>query len=257
MNKGTKEGTEEEIKFVKMLNKKEDLLYWNTLGLNHSNHYAIKVIYMQEGKVNNQKIFPKADVYCVKGNIPLNYLKEKCYFLNEDDVKRFKLEKINYTGISIKRPDSRKYQIMKMGPSTFEKIFKSNILAAGASIYCDNPKNFLKNGAVLKGWNVTEEDFLNYFSKELNSKLESLSKLCQQNLKKIKKISNDKIKNIIEKDEFIREFLFFGKNNFKEPYTATWIYDKGELKRNSPIPFSITTGSGRTKGIYTIVLKPT
>ena len=62
-NRGTHEGTEEEINFVKLLNKKEDLNLWKTLNLDSNNHYAIHVIYHKFGMINQKKVKPKA-VYC-------------------------------------------------------------------------------------------------------------------------------------------------------------------------------------------------
>lgn len=255
-NKGTKEGTLEEEKFVRLLNEKKCLKYWEILGLNPENHYAVRVTYKQFGKINNEKILPKADVFIIKGNIPHEFIKEKEYLLTEENIKGFNFEKVDNTGISVKRPDSKKYQIVKMRPSTFKKIFGSNILAAGASIYCSSEKEFYKNKAVLKGWGIKETDFLDFFNKKLNMKAKLLSDLTQEDLKKIKKFSNKKIKKIIESKKEISDILFFGKGNFEEPYTATWLYEKGELKKNYQIPFTVTTGSGRSKGDYTIVLKP-
>jgi len=126
-NKGTKEGTVQEIEFVKTLNKKEDLRYWNTLDLEPNNHYAIRVITKKYGKLNESKVLPKADSFIAKGSIDSEYLASKEYFLDENDVKKFNLEPIAKSGISIKRADSKQYQIMKMSPSTFKKLFGSNI----------------------------------------------------------------------------------------------------------------------------------
>lgn len=255
-NKGTKEGTLEEENFTKLLNRKECLQYWNILGLNPQNHYVVRVIHKQFGKINNEKVLPKADVFIVKGAIPEEFIKSKEYLLTEDDIKNFNVKEVDYTGISIKRPDSKKYQIVKISPSTFKKIFGSNILAAGASIYCSKEEEFIKNKNVLKGWEVEEKDFIKFFNEKLNIKSESLLDLTKDNLKKIKKFSNNRIKEIIENTKEIKDILFFGKGNFEEPYTATWLYEEGELKKNFLIPFTVTTGSGRSKGKYTIVLKP-
>jgi len=55
-NKGTKEGTAQEIEFVKLLNKKEDLSYWNTLSLDPNNHYAIRVVSKKYAILNDVKV---------------------------------------------------------------------------------------------------------------------------------------------------------------------------------------------------------
>jgi hypothetical protein len=106
-NKGTNEGTAQEIEFVKTLNKKKDLSYWNTLSLNSNNHYAIRVITKKYGKLNKSKVLPKADAFIAKGSVDSDYLASKEHFLDENDVKKFNLEPIDGSGISIKRADSK------------------------------------------------------------------------------------------------------------------------------------------------------
>ena len=256
-NKGTKEGTAQEIEFVKLLNKKEDLSYWNTLSLEPSSHYAIRVISKKYGKLNDSKVLPKADAFIAYGDIPLDYLESKEYFLDEKDVKKFALTPIAKSGISIKRADSKQYQIIKMSPSTFKKLFGSNILASGASIYCTKEVEFIKNRELLNGWGVEEHEFLSYFNSELGLNLVSVTHSSNKKaLTTIKKFSNAKIAEIINANKQISDFIFFGIGNFDEPFTAHWLYEHGEFRANYVIPFTVTTGSGRSKGVYTLVLKP-
>jgi hypothetical protein len=256
-NKGTKEGTVQEIEFVKTLNKKEDLSYWNTLSLNPNNHYAIRVITKKYGKLNESKVLPKADAFIAKGSVDSKYLASKEYFLDENDVTKFNLKPISGCGISIKRADSNQYQIMKMSPSTFQKLFGSNILASGASIYCTKEVEFIKNSELLKGWTISESEFIDYFNRELDLELLSVTDATsKKSLGLIKKFSNAKIAEIINSDKQISDFIFFGIGNFDEPFTARWLFEYGEFKANYVIPFTVTTGSGRSKGIYTVVLKP-
>jgi len=256
-NKGTKEGTIQEVEFVKILNKKEDLSYWETLSLNPTNHYAIRVITKKYGKLNESKILPKADAFIAKGSVDSEYLQSKEYFLDEKDVAMFNLEPIAKSGISIKRVDSKKYQIIKMSPSTFKKLFGSNILASGASIYCNKDVEFSKNIELLNAWGVSEKEFLTYFNQQLNIELKSVTDATsKENLKLIKKFSNEEIVKIINTNKNISDFIFFGIGNFEEPFTAHWIFEHGKFKANYVIPFTVTTGSGRSKGVYTLVLKP-
>ena len=257
MGKGTKEGTIQEIDFVKLLNKKANLDYWKTIGLDPSTHYAIRVITKKYGKLNKEKVLPKADAFIAKGSVDNDYLVNKKYFLDENDFVKFDLKPINYSGISIKRVDSRQYQIMKMSTSTFKKLFASNILASGASIYCNKELEFIKNTKLLEAWGINEIDFTEYFNKKLCINLTSITDTSNKdNLKLIKKFSNEEISKIIETKKSISDFIFFGIGNFEEPFTAYWLFEHGELKQNYMIPFIITTGSGRSKGVYTIVLKP-
>jgi hypothetical protein len=146
---------------------------------------------------------------------------------------------------------------MKMSPSTFKKLFGSNILASGASIYCTKEVEFIKNRELLEGWGVLESEFIAYFNQQLDINLLSATDInSKEALKLIKKFSNSKIVEIINSDKRISDFIFFGIGNFDEPFTAWWLFEHGEFKPNYIIPFSVTTGSGRSKGVYTLVLKP-
>jgi len=248
MNKGTLEGTKEEINFVKELNKNKDSKYWKILQLKGDNCFAIHVTSHKFGKVNSSKIKPKADLFLAKGTVDLRKLKNKKFYLDETDLQHFKLKPLLHTGISIKRIDSYKYQILKMNPSTFKKIFGNYELGAGASIYCKRKEELKKNDSVLKGWKTDWERFLKFFKIKDRPKID----ICNR----IKKEATKEIYKIINQNKTISDFIFKGVGNFKEPYTATWFYEKGILKKARKIPFVVTTGSGRSRGDFTIVIKP-
>ena len=250
-------GKLQEIEFVQELNRKEKLEYWETLSLESQTHYAIRVKYQKYGQVNQRKVWAKADAFIAKGSVPSNYLKLNHYFLDEDDVKKFQLKPIEHSGISIKQIDSTQYQIVKMAPSTFQKLFGSNILATGASVYYKKKNKLALNESILNAWGVSLEGFFNYYSKALNLPINSVTHSnCQKCLKKIKRYANKEISKIIKEKKEIAEFIFFGIGNFKEPFTAPWLFEHGELKSNYLIPFSVSTGSGRSRGKCTIVIKP-
>ena len=250
-------GKLQEIEFVQELNKKENLKYWKILSLNPKTHHAIRVKYQKYGQVNKRKVWAKADAFIAKGSVPKNYLKLNHYFLNEDDLHKFQLTPVEHSGISIKQVDSNSYQIVKMAPSTFKKLFGSNILAAGASVYYRKKKKLILNEKILKAWGVTLEAFFHYYSKALNLPINSVSHSnCQKCLKKIKRYANREIRKIVKEKKEISDFIFFGIGNFKEPFTAPWLFEHGAFKKNYLIPFSVSTGSGRSRGKCTIVLKP-
>ena len=260
MNKGTPEGTEEEINFVKLMNKRERIDFWKILGLNPDEDHAIHVTEHKEGKINDTRIKPKADVFFSEGKVPAEELKKKDYYLDEQDSSAFRLRKIDFSGVSVKRKDSDKYQILKMNPSTFKKIFGCFELGAGASIYCTKAAELSKNNSVLKGWNTDWIVFEKFFS---NIKDITLLKDSSQNpdlrlriAQNIKEYSNKRIHEMIVKNEGITKFVFQGIGNFEEPFTASWFYESGKLRKAGIIPFNVTTGSGRSKGDFTIVIKP-
>lgn len=253
-NRGTFEGTEEEINFVKQLNKKEDLNLWKTLNLDSNNHYAIHVIYHKFGKINQKKVKPKADVYIAEGSVPQDILNDKEFYLDEDDIETYNLVPVSGTGISVKLQNSRRYQITKLHPNTFNKIFGSYELGAGASIYCRQEKDLIKNNAVIEGWYSNTKDFIDFF-KQAGIDIENET-IDLETANKIKKYSNSKIEEIINNNKEISDFMFNGIGNFEEPFTVHYLYENGELKDDCFIPFKPTTGSGRSKGTFTIVIKP-
>ena len=250
-------GKLQEIDFVKELNKKEKLEYWTTLVLDPKVHHAIRVKYTKFGKLQQKKVWAKADAFIAKGSVPKAYLDENDYFLNEDDMQRFNLIPVAQSGISIKQVDSHSYQIVKMSPSSFEKLFGSNILAAGASIYYKKRKHLYRNKSVLEGWGITEEEFFSFYSNIVKKKVGSVvNPNCQTCLKKIKRYAKKEIHKKVKESPSISKLLFMGIENFEEPFTAPWLYEGGVFRKNSIIPFSVTTGSGRSRGSFTMVLKP-
>ena len=250
MNRAIK-GNQQEIKYTQSLNLKNR--FWDVLPYDINTTFAIHVNSNKYGKINESKIPPKADIFFATGFIDNNYLINNNYYLNEKDLVKFNLKPLEKSGVSVKLPNSR-YTITKISPNTFYKIFKDNILGAGASIYCKLERELWKNPDVLNGWGVTESFFKSFFIRKLNLPDIVLNDLST--LKRIKKISNEEISRIIESDKVISDLIFKGIGNFEEPFTAHWIIENDILKPNYYIPFLITTGSGRSKGIFTVVLKP-
>ena len=242
-------GNNQEILITKILNQKNK--YWNDLPYDMNNTYAIHIISKKYGKINEEKIQPKADVYFAKGKVDVNFLIKNDFYLNESHLDLFQLIPIPLSGLSIKLSNS-KYTITKISPSTFKKIFKNNILGAGASIY--STKEFEKNIIVINGWLVSLLDFENFFCEKLN--INSIDLFDKEIMSKIKSYSNKEIEKNILQDHAICDLIFKGIGNFDEPFTANWILERDELKKNYYIPFNITTGSGRSKNIFTVVLKP-
>ena len=262
MSIGTKEGTEEEIRFVKLLNSDKNHKFWDKMGYspNRSNLFAIHVRKEKYGKINERMVKTKADDIICSGEVDSEYLKSNGFYLDEEDISRFGLTPVKKSGISVKRKDSYKYQILKMNPSTFGKVFGDTELGAGASIYCIRESELKKNTSVLHGWKTDWKKFEEFFSfitgvgqlKDKEAPIEKRLKIA----KKIKKWSNEKIHKAITGNKNISDFVFRGIGNFNEPYIATWFYEKGDIKKARPIGFVVTTGSGRSHGDFTVVIKP-
>ena len=110
------------------------------------------------------------------------------------------------------------------------------------------------------GWKTTWEEFRDYFKdieriEILNDKSADTSQRLSI-AKKIKTKSNKKIESKINNDQRISDFVFQGIGNLEEPFTAHWLYELGKLKVSGKMPFVVTTGSGRSRGDFTIVIKP-
>ena len=253
-------GADAENDLVKELNKNKKDPRWKILGIiDTTDHFIIHVNKKVISKMTNSKVNPKADVYIARGTLQQS-LVEKEFFLTDNDVEKDNLSKISGTGISIKRPGSNSYTIHKWTPDSFEKTFGSYNLGAGVSIFRQNEEELVKNDTLLVGWKTSWDSFEKYFSNISDIKLLKNSQVSGEQRKNIaKKVSEYSTKIVTEKikcNKHIQDHIFCGSTNFDEPYNATWFYSNQTLIKATKIPFSITTGSGRTKGDYTVVIKP-
>jgi predicted RNase H-related nuclease YkuK (DUF458 family) len=255
MPKGTKEGSIEEINLVKKLNSDKESNLWEFMGLkDNKNLYAVKCTKKQLSKISNQKVSPKSDIYIVsiEQKIPLNdsYIDED--FIYKNNIA-FKI--VPNSGISVKEENSKSYTIQKMTVETFYKIFDNYELGCAIEYYTTE-KDFHKNKDIESAWNTT--------STQVISKITSLAKEYSytKNIKldsyqNIKRTAIGITKHIIDNNQKISDFIFKGIGAFDDPYYAIYLYKEGNIFINSTqTKYQITTGSGRSKGDYTIVIKP-
>ena len=149
---------------------------------------------------------------------------------------------------------SKNFQILKMGPNSFQTLFGSYELGAGASLFCMRETELEKNLDLITGWKSSIQQMTTYFHKFTNGNLNFY--LNQEICKAIKNDSCAEIKRIIEESSDLQKKIFNGINLYEEPYTAFYFYHGNDLSELTTIPFTVTTGSGRSKGDYTIILKP-
>lgn len=64
------------------------------------------------------------------------------------------------------------------------------------------------------------------------------------------------MRKVIENNPSIKAAIFAGKGLYEEPYPASFIVKHGELTNEIVTEYSITRGSGLSKGNYTIIFKP-
>jgi len=260
LNKGTKEGTHEEINLVCNINKG---LFNTFLKANFpqcKNVYSIHVTQHKLSKISERKVKPKSDAFLVDFKRDITPFLIHNYYLNEENVQEVikksgeKYVVIENSGISIKRPDSLRYQIHKFTPTSFLKVFNNKYLGAGAMIYSKNKNDLQKNKQIIeKFWKISEEDFFSYFYKVLIFLNNNLS--VQEKYQKISKYCLSEIKRRILENVNIKESVFTGKNDFEEPFGATFSFMHNKLEKFKYTNFFVSQGSKRLT-THAIVIKP-
>jgi hypothetical protein len=217
----------------------------------------IRITTKQFSILSGKKVFTRSDCYLAKIDSDIqDLLINNEYYLSEDilELKNINYTKIPYSGVSVKMVTSKSFQILKLGPNSFKKLFNSYELGAGASLYCMRDTELDKNIELIKGWKTTIDKMTEFFNKI--TKGDKMFILNQQLCKQIKAHSCFEIKRLINSSVDLQQKIFNGIGLYEEPYSAHYFYHGNILSELTTIPFNITTGSGRSKGDYTIVLKP-
>ncbi len=167
MNRGTYDGTEYEILFVKDFNKHKTDPKFNLLTMNKDveNLYMVRVTTNQISTLSNKVTKTRADCYLIYStdNFLKKILIENDYYLSEQNIDGTSYKKIPHSGISVKLNDSKNFQIIKLQPKSFYALFSSYELGAGASLFCLNESELIKNKELIKGWNTTSENMMKTF----------------------------------------------------------------------------------------------
>lgn len=259
VNLGTFYGNKAEFDISSDFNKNKNSKKWRlltSLAADPSNTYMVKVSSKQKSALSNRKVNTKSDAFLIESEIPYSTLLENQFILTENDIAEFEYKKIPRSGISVKRPDSRKYTIQKFTKDSFYKVFENytdnvEFVFLGNLIYVD-PKQIDKNYRMADDLDISLEDFVKSFISSGNTNdLKSIKTLAY-----IKKTSQDIIKNAIINNKELANSIFKGKGWFDEPYVANFIYEDSLIRDNFITGFSVTTGSGRSSGKYTIIIKP-
>ena len=267
-----KKGLAYELDFISYNNNNKSLSnpIWNflisdlNLNISINNLYLIKTSNAYS-KLHKCLINSKSDTYIGVGSIPFDILKNLNFIIDEDTAKNYNLKKLEFSGISIKKPDSKNYQILKISPTPFFNLFENYdidplSLGAGASLYCKKESELSKNFPLIRGWGSNLNSFKIYFNHIDNISLiddpNTSDEIKLKIFKSIKNFSTSKIKNIIVKNQSLLDAIFLGKGIFEEPYVAHYIFENNIINKNITKDFKITTGSGRSKGIYQLEFKP-
>lgn len=260
--RGTDEGNLDEISSVIFFNRDPENAifksYISSIKKSTDKVLLVRVTTKQYSKLSNQKVMTRADAYAIEilDERLFDVLEENEFYLDENILAEYKsyYKFVACSGISIKIHDSTGYQLIKLTPNSFNQLFGSYELGAGASLFCQNPEELCKNSALIKGWNSDLEKMQEYFSifniseKTITSSLE----LCKQ----VKLYSVENITKKIDNTPKIQQIIFNGMYIYEEPYVAYFFMQNNVIQVLKYIPYSVTTGSGRSHGDYTIVLKP-
>jgi len=259
---GTYEGDMSEKASVIMFNRDPDNQmfreYIRNINRAPETILMIRVTTRQMSRLSNQRVNTRADAYAIEvlDQRMYNLLEENDYYLDEDIVADYSdyYSNVDNSGISIKKDDSENYTLIKLTPNSFYELFESYELGYGASIFCKNSTELHYNIPLLDGWKTTIEDLQEYFDSD-SIDVETLTQSLEM-CKKIKDISVDRIKTSIDNSPRLQAIIFNGRDIYDEPYVAHYFMQNNQIRLLGYIPYNVTTGSGRSHGDYSIVLKP-
>lgn len=262
---GTLFGNKQEFDLVREMNKNKKHFAWKILKSDleltdkeMENCFSVKVDKRVKSSLNGKLVQPKSDMYIVECVIDRNFLLEREYGLSEKDIEKFDHKIIYGSGVSIKRCESKKYTIAKMTFPSFCIYFQgyivnSNILAACLIMYkTEDMAKF--NQTILKRLVVSEEQIIEFINEHSSEKIYDCSQ--KDSLKIISKISNNICRQTIDNNTYLKEMLFSGKHIYDDPYYSNYIYMGGSFIKCVDFKYTISNGSGRHRGDYTIVIKP-
>ena len=253
-------GNKEEFDISRRFNKNKTSPIWNDLleGIdNTSNIYMIKVSKKVLSKLSGKKVNPKADAFLVKADFDQNYLLEKEYSLDESDLAGRKYEVIENSGISVKIDGSTGYTIQKLTHDSFIKAFQDIVeepeFLFFALLLYSNEQEKYKNNNMMKLLVIDEKEVKEYYMNQLGINIDMNN---IGDLSSIRQWAQNELKEAIQNNLDVYKSLFTGSTWFDEPYVAHYIYLNKKIFTNEVTDFTITTGSGRSKGKFSIEIKP-
>ena len=222
--------------------------------------YAVRVTSHVQSQLSGRSVLPKSDVYIVKAKLKSDFLTENNFIIDEDmydeELKNVHIEKIKGSGISCKIRASKSFTYEKLTIDSFSKLFDDAMIGCGMSLFVKNVEELQLNQKILEAWGIKIEEFRKYWATYIEFGEIKNILLNQDICKLIKKKAEELIREKIDTNSYIKGVVFRGDSIFEEPYNAPMIFSHGQLMENVISEYSVTTGSGRHKGTYTIVIKP-
>lgn len=257
-NIGTYDGNFEEFNLSKIMNKNKQSKFWKKIiqTNDYEKYFVVRVTTKQISKLSKKRVYTKTDAYVIKAEISDEFLLAKEYILTEEELKNINYIIIKGTGISIKMKEANSYTIQKFTKESFLKAFSNSKeekelkeILLSLLIYSSENEMY-KNDKIAKDLGIDYKEFL--------IKMKKITGITNEKvmLEQLRRNGQKTIIDIIKNDKFLCDAIFTGKGWFEEPYCANFLFSHGELKENIPVEFIITTGSGRSKGRYSIEIKP-
>ena len=148
-------------------------------------------------------------------------------------------------------------EVQKLTYDSFVKAF-SDIIDEPTYIFLalllySNEREKYKNHEMARMLVVDEDSVKSYYIDEIGKELD-LDNVTD--LSTIRSWAQKELKESIQNNIEVYKSLFTGSSWFDEPYVAHYIYINKKISENKLTDFLITTGSGRSKGNYSIEIKP-
>ncbi len=264
-NIGTFEGDQEEFNISKIMNRNKNHRFWNvisdlcTLDLDKDNYYVVKVEENKESQLSGKKVKCKTDNFIIQANISKAQLLQCEYQITEKMLQNIgKYKVISNSGISVKKADSKKYTIVKLTHNTFEQAFAEyiegvNFIIAGLLLYSDKKKIHI-NTKMLEDLKIQQSRLINFYIDTYD--LSGNGILDSDFIVKISRKAREVVKETIENQPELKDKLFTGKGWFDDPFCINFIFKEGKLTSDIYTDYTVSNGSGRSKGNYSIILKP-
>ena len=264
-NIGTFEGDQEEFNISKIMNRNKNHKFWGvisalcSLDLDKDNYYVVKVEENKESQLSGKKVKCKTDNFVVQVNISKSQLLQWEYQITEkilESIGEYNI--ISNSGISVKKADSKKYTIVKLTHNTFEQAFAEYIeqvqfIIAGLLLYSDKKKIHI-NTKILEDLEIEQEDLKNFYIDKYDLRGNGI--LDSNFIVNMSRKAREVVKETIENHPELKAKLFTGKGWFDDPFCINFIFKEGKLTSDIYTDYTVSNGSGRSKGNYSIILKP-
>lgn len=257
-NIGTFSGDGAEFDFVRKINKDKKSRTWKILGReNNDNLFCVRVTKKALSQLSGRKVFPKADAYLIQTELDEAFILSRDYIITEDDLEELDYSVISASGISIKIKNSNNYTIQKFTKESFYKAFspfheKIEYVFVSLLLYSTESEMW-KNEKILLDLNIEQKEMHTYIRNQMNKEVNIN---ISSDVDEIRKWAQLICVSILEDNTDLANSIFKGLKWFDDKYCAEFIFKKGELYKNEINEYYITTGSGRSKGKYSIEFKP-